>query len=131
MLNISYRVYKNSLDLRNQIELLKATVDHFSEKADSEISDEVDQGLISLVDKSTIIHFQPPRCCTTSLGLGVNKVINISSICCRYRIRQFRIGKVRVNLPIRVPVGREFLQFGILSKFAVNVEEKWRFTCGH
>ena len=45
------------MDLRAQIGLLRATADRFSESekaaSDSEISDEVDQGLISLVDKST------------------------------------------------------------------------------
>ena len=40
-------------DLRGQIEHLRVHVDRVSEKADeSEISDEVDQGLISLVDTS-------------------------------------------------------------------------------
>ena len=53
----NYRQWKSKLDLRAQIGLLRATADRFSESekaaSDSEISDEVDQGLISLVDKST------------------------------------------------------------------------------
>ena len=53
----NYRQWKSKLDLRAQIGLLRATADRFSESekaaSDSEISDEVDQGLISLVDRST------------------------------------------------------------------------------
>lgn len=51
----TYRAYKKHWDLRAQIDWLRATAteEKLSERTDSEISDEVDQGLISLVDKST------------------------------------------------------------------------------
>ena len=52
----TYRAYrKHHWDLRAQIDVLRATDDKLSEHTDSysELSDEVDQGLISLVDKST------------------------------------------------------------------------------
>ena len=59
----TYRAYVKQLSLRSQIELLKAlngitppattTAATAASNCDSEISDEVDQGLISLVDKST------------------------------------------------------------------------------
>ena len=57
----TYRAYKRHWDLRAQIDLLRAhcSEDKLSERTDdnSEISDEVDQGLISLVDKSnTYLH---------------------------------------------------------------------------
>ena len=64
----NYRAYK--LDLRAQIDLLRATTDRFSEKADSEISDEVEQGLISLVDKSTAIIY--------TIATIISRVVQIS-----------------------------------------------------
>ena len=45
---------KKYCDLRTQIDVLRATEDKLTEYTDSnsEISDEIDQGVISLVDKS-------------------------------------------------------------------------------
>ncbi len=69
----TYRAYKKHWDLRAQIDLLRATTeDKLSERADSEISDEVDQGLISLVDKSTIYFTYLNQECNTSRSCTIN-----------------------------------------------------------
>ena len=71
----NYRQWK--LDLRAQIELLRASADRFSEsereKADSEISDEVEAGLISLVDKSTTIIYTILGRLLRSVGKSLKK----------------------------------------------------------
>ena len=51
---LKYVWYRKAADLKLQIEDLRSkALEAYSEKTDSDISDEVDQGLISLVDKST------------------------------------------------------------------------------
>ena len=58
-LPLKYVWYRKAVDLRLQIEALKAAAleayTEKTEKTDSDISDEVDQGLISLVDKSNAV----------------------------------------------------------------------------
>ena len=52
---LKYVWYRKAADLKLQIEDLKSkALEAYSEKTDSDISDEVDQGLISLVDKSNV-----------------------------------------------------------------------------
>ena len=58
-LPLKYVWYRKAVDLRLQIEALKAAAleayTEKTEKTDSDVSDEVDQGLISLVDKSNAV----------------------------------------------------------------------------
>ena len=58
-LPLKYVWYRKAVDLRLQIEALKAAAleayTEKTEKTDSDISDEVDQGLVSLVDKSNAV----------------------------------------------------------------------------
>ena len=52
---LKYVWYRKAADLKLQIEDLRSkALEAYSEKTDSDISDEVDQGLISLVDKSNV-----------------------------------------------------------------------------